>query len=50
MKFSVTGMTTDGVVSKRVIEASTKHEIELCKLSYGFVSIINIKQLGELLR
>ena len=47
MKFSVTGMSTDEVVSKRVIEASTKHEIELYKLSYGFVSIINVKQLNQ---
>ena len=45
MKFSVTGVNTNGNIEKRTIEASTKHDIEDHKLSYGFVSIINIKQL-----
>lgn len=47
MKFSVTGVNTNGSIEKRTIEASTKHDIEDHKLSYGFVSIINIKQLKD---
>ena len=45
MKFSVTGVNREGHIEKRTVESSTKHDIEDHKLSYGFVSIINIKQL-----
>ena len=44
MKFSVTGVNTNGNIEKRTVEASSKHDIESNKLSYGFVSIINVKQ------
>jgi len=47
MKFEVTGITHYGAKEKRIIESSTKHEIELNKIKHGFSQIINIKQKGN---
>ena len=47
MKFTITGVDKDGVVTQKTVDADSKHYIEFHRMSYGFVSIINIKQHSE---
>ena len=47
MNFEVTGIGRNGAIDKRLIENTSKHEIEQNKLKYGFVKIINVKQKGN---